>query len=43
VGVVKVLQGGRDGRFEAVARVSNIDAQGVERADVHAMSVRVRD
>lgn len=41
VGIVKVLAGGRAGRFEAVARVSNIDAEGVERADVHAMSLRL--
>jgi YVTN family beta-propeller protein len=42
VGVVKVLRAGRSGRLEAVARVSNVDAQGVERADVHAMALRVR-
>jgi DNA-binding beta-propeller fold protein YncE len=40
VGIVKVLRGGRQGRFEAVAAVSNVDEQGVERADVHAMTVR---
>ena len=32
VGVLKVTQSGRDG-FEAVARVSNVDAPGFERAD----------
>ena len=42
VGIVKVTQGGRDGIFEAVARVSNIDASGVERADVHAMTIRIK-
>jgi hypothetical protein len=41
VGVLKVLRGGRDARFESVAPVSNVDAAGVERADVHAMTVRV--
>jgi DNA-binding beta-propeller fold protein YncE len=41
VGVIKVLQGGRSGYFEGVARASNIDA-GVERADVHALSVRLK-
>jgi DNA-binding beta-propeller fold protein YncE len=41
VGVLKVLEGGRNGVFEAVAPVSNIDAGGVERADVHAMTLRV--
>jgi hypothetical protein len=42
VGVLKVTEGGRNGVFEAVARASNVDAGGVERADVHALSVRVR-
>ena len=41
VGIVKVLHGGLDGVFEAVAPVSNVDAEGVERADVHAMTLRV--
>jgi DNA-binding beta-propeller fold protein YncE len=41
VGVIKVTQGGRSGIFEAVAPVSNIDAGGVERADIHAMTLRV--
>ena len=41
VGVVKVTEGGRNGVFESVARVSNIDDGGVERADVHAMTLRV--
>ena len=42
VGVLKVTEGGRNGVFEAVAPVSNIDATGVERADVHAMTLRIR-
>ena len=41
VGIVKVTGGGRSGVFEAVAPVSNVDASGVERADVHAMTIRV--
>jgi len=41
VGILKVLRGGRDARFEAVAPVRNVDAAGVERADVHAMTVRL--
>jgi DNA-binding beta-propeller fold protein YncE len=41
VAVLKVTGGGRNAVFEAVARVSNIDAALVERADVHAMTVRV--
>ncbi len=40
VGVIKVTQGGRSGRFEAMAPVSNLDATNVERADVHAITVR---
>lgn len=42
VGIVRVTRGGRDGIFEAVARVSNVDSSGVERADVHALTVRVK-
>jgi hypothetical protein len=42
VGILKVTQGGRNARFEAVAPVSNIDAGGVERGDVHAMTLRVK-
>jgi DNA-binding beta-propeller fold protein YncE len=41
VGVVKVRQGGRDGYFEGVAPVSNVDAGDVERADVHALTIVV--
>jgi hypothetical protein len=41
VGVVKVIRGGVDGRFEGVAAASNRDDMGVERADVHAMSIRL--
>ena len=40
VGVMKVRKGGRSGRFEAVAPVTNVDAAGVERADVHALALR---
>lgn len=41
IGVLKVLRGGRDARFRSIAPVSNVDAAGVERADVHGMTVRV--
>jgi hypothetical protein len=41
VGVLEVSAGGKDGRFVAIAPVSNVDAAGVERADVHAIGVRV--
>lgn len=40
VGVVRVTEGGRDGRFFGIAPVSNIDSTGVERADVHAIALR---
>ena len=42
VGVMKVLESGRSGFFEAIAPVSNVDATHVERADVHAIALRVR-
>ena len=42
VGVLKVLEGGRDAVFESVAPASNIDLEGIERADVHAMTIRVK-
>lgn len=41
VGIVKVLESGRDGLFEAIAPVSNRDSAGVERADVHGVAVRI--
>ena len=41
VGVLKLLRNGRSARFEAVAPVTNVDAAGIERADVHAMALRV--
>jgi hypothetical protein len=40
VGVLKVLESGRNARFEAVAPVSNLDTDGIERADVHAITLR---
>jgi hypothetical protein len=40
VGVLEVNAGGRDGAFVSLAPVSNVDAAGVERADVHAIAVR---
>lgn len=41
VGVIKVIQGGRHGTFEALAPMSNVDPGGVERADGHALAIRV--
>ena len=40
IGVLKVTAGGRSAQFESIARVSNIDINGAERADVHASTVR---
>jgi len=42
VGIIKVTGNGRDGKFEAVAPMSNIDAGGVERADAHALALRMK-
>ncbi|HWR20907.1 MAG TPA: hypothetical protein VN444_03490, partial [Verrucomicrobiae bacterium] len=42
VGVIKVKRGGRHGDFFGIAPVSNVDASGIERADVHALAVRRR-
>ncbi len=42
VGVIKVLEAGKNGYFEAVAPASNIDANNVERADVHAITIRIK-
>ena len=42
VGVVKVTEAGRNGVFESVARVSNIDSSSIERADIHAMTIRLK-
>lgn len=37
---LRVEAGGHRGRVESVVRISNVDAGGVERADVHAVAVR---
>jgi hypothetical protein len=39
--VIKVTGGGRDGRFYGIAPATNIDAMGIERADTHALTIRV--
>jgi hypothetical protein len=41
VGVIKVTAAGRSGRFYGVAPSSNIDAMGIERADTHALTIRI--
>lgn len=40
VGVIAVAEGGKSGRMTGVARISNVGADGVERADPHAIRVR---
>jgi DNA-binding beta-propeller fold protein YncE len=42
VGVLKITEGGRNGAFEAIAPMTNKDQEGVERADGHAIWVRLR-
>jgi DNA-binding beta-propeller fold protein YncE len=42
VGVIRVEQGGRSGELQAIARISNVDAGGIERADPHGLRVRER-
>ncbi|MFY9269665.1 MAG: hypothetical protein WAO55_07955 [Candidatus Manganitrophaceae bacterium] len=41
VGVIKVNKGGKNGKFISIAPVSNRDATGVERADMHAITIRL--
>ena len=40
LGLIEVEQGGRGGRLAAILPITNIDGQGVERADAHAVRVR---
>ncbi|MEX2283879.1 MAG: hypothetical protein WEE89_15445 [Gemmatimonadota bacterium] len=40
LGIISVNQRGDDGQLEAILRISNRDAGGVERADAHAVRVR---
>jgi DNA-binding beta-propeller fold protein YncE len=42
VGVIKVLASGRNGTFEGLAPASNVDGAGIERADMHALSIRLK-
>jgi DNA-binding beta-propeller fold protein YncE len=42
VGVIRVTQGGRTGRLTRIARIANLDAGGIDRADPHALRVRDR-
>src|SRR3990172_6128383 len=40
LGIIEVGADGRTGRLKAIVRLSNLDDQGVERADPHAVRVR---
>ena len=42
MGIYAIEESGRRGRLKAVVRVSNLDANGVERADPHGIAVRLR-
>ena len=40
LGVIRVQQGGRSGELQAIARISNVDAGGIDRADPHGLRIR---
>jgi hypothetical protein len=40
LGVIEVTDGGRSGRLRAIVRLTNVGADGVERADPHGLRVR---
>jgi hypothetical protein len=40
LGVIRIQQGGRSGDLQAIARISNIDAGGIDRADPHGLRIR---
>jgi DNA-binding beta-propeller fold protein YncE len=42
VGVMRITKGGRDGELKRIARIANLDAAGIDRADPHALRVRER-
>ena len=43
LGVIQVTAAGRGGSVKAVARISNVDGSGIERADAHGIALRVID
>jgi YVTN family beta-propeller protein len=43
VGVVRAINAGQSGIFEHIARVSNLDSAGIERADIHALTIRLKE
>lgn len=42
LGIVRLTDGGRGGTLATVVRIANVDAAGVDRADPHAVAVRLR-
>lgn len=42
VAVLKVLESGRDAQFEGIAPITNKDAMNIERADIHALALRLK-
>ena len=38
--VIKVNDDGRTGEIESISRIANVDAEGVDRADPHAVRIR---
>jgi hypothetical protein len=40
VGIIRVLEGGKTGELVAIARIANLDAAGIDRADPHGLRVR---
>jgi len=43
LGILQVADGGRDGKLVGIVRLSNVGADGVERADPHGLRVRRRN
>ena len=41
LGIIQVTAEGKDGSMKAVARISNVDGGGVERADAHGIALRI--
>ncbi|MGQ0766921.1 MAG: hypothetical protein ACT4OZ_14830 [Gemmatimonadota bacterium] len=41
LGIIRLTEGGRSGSLTSIIRVTNVDDAGVERADAHAVRVRV--
>jgi hypothetical protein len=42
LGVIQVTEGGKGGVLKSVVRISNVDTTGVERADCHAIRIRLK-